>query len=178
MRQLINKLFVPTLQSNSIARRYGFANSFIFTLLVFIAGQLISIPASAGDYVWTFTTGDFTPPVQSAWNPAKSALISTAAPTILFHTNENADCKWSLTDDAYGAMANDCSGDGTMSQSCITAGLIEGAEIVYVACRDAALNADTIITNTHVNYIVDTTLPVQSAWNPASGTTLTSASQA
>jgi hypothetical protein len=53
-------------------------------------------------------------------------------------------------------MVGDCAGDGTTSQSCATAGLIEGAEIVYIACRDAALNADTIATNEHLDYVVNT----------------------
>jgi len=117
-------------------------------------------------------TVDTTPPVQSAWNPAKSATITTTSPTITFTTDENADCKWSLTDQAYGDMAGDCTGDGTTSQSCATSGLSEGANIVYTACRDTALNADTIATNEHVDCTVDTTPPVQSAWNPAKSATI------
>jgi len=121
-------------------------------------------------------TVDTTPPVQSAWNPAKGATITTTSPTITFTTDENADCKWSLTDDAYGDMAGDCTGDGTTSQSCAVTGLSEGAEIVYIACRDTALNADTIATNEHIDYTVDTTPPVQSAWNPAKSATITTTS--
>ncbi|MFA6451531.1 MAG: ice-binding family protein, partial [bacterium] len=107
-------------------------------------------------------TVDTTPPSQNTWAPAKSDTITTTAPTITFNTNENADCKWSLTDQAYADMLGDCTGDGTIAQSCVTAGLIEGAEIVYVACRDAALNADTIATNEHVDYLINTA-PVANA---------------
>lgn len=99
---------------------------------------------------------DTTPPIQSAWSPSKGATIATNSPTITFTTDENADCKWSLTDDAYSAMVGDCTGDGTTSQSCATSGLSEGAEIVYIACRDTVLNADTASSNTHVDYMVDT----------------------
>ncbi|MEW6201173.1 MAG: NHL repeat-containing protein, partial [bacterium] len=121
-------------------------------------------------------TVDVTPPSQSNWSPAKGTTITTTSPTITFNTDENADCKWSLTDQTYAAMTNDCTGDGTTNQSCATSGLVEGAEIVYIACRDTAGNADTAATNEHVNYTVDTTPPSQSNWSPAKGTTITTTS--
>ena len=118
-------------------------------------------------------TIDLSPPTQSSHNPAKSTTIITDSPTITFTTNENADCKWALTDIAYATMTNDCTGDGTTSQSCITSGLIDGSEIVYVACQDDHGNEDTISTNEHVDYTVDTTPPSQSSWSPAKSATVT-----
>jgi len=121
-------------------------------------------------------TIDTTPPTQSAWNPAKSSTITTTSPTITFTTDENADCKWSLSDEAYSAMTGDCTGDGTTSQSCVTSGLSEGANIVYTACRDTSGNEDTVATNKHIDYTVDMTPPVQSAWNPAKSSTISTTS--
>ena len=83
--------------------------------------------------------------------------------TVTLTLNENGDCKWSLTDQAYDDMSGDCSGDGGPSISCATSGLSEGSEVVYIACRDdtdAVPNEDTIATNEHVDYTVDTTPPV------------------
>ena len=119
----------------------------------------------------TFTV-DSAPPVQSNWDPAKGSSTTTS-PTITFDLNKNGDCKWSLTDDAYGAMGGDCTGDDTSSMSCITSGLAGGAEIVYIACQDTCGNADTAGTNEEVNYTVDTSPPVQSNWSPAKGSTTT-----
>ena len=101
-------------------------------------------------------------PTQSGWNPAKGATVGTS-PTVTLTLNENGDCKWSLTDQAYDDMSGDCSGDGGPSISCATSGLSEGSEVVYIACRDdtdAVPNEDTIATNEHVDYTVDTTPPV------------------
>ena len=97
-------------------------------------------------------------PTQSGWDPAKGSAISTKSPTITFTLNEEGDCKWSLTDQAYDDMAGDCTGDGGTSMSCSTSGLSEGAEIVYIACEDdtdSSPNKDTAATNEHVNYTVN-----------------------
>jgi len=97
-------------------------------------------------------------PTQSGWDPAKGSAISTKSPTITFTLNEEGDCKWSLTNQAYDNMAGDCTGDGGTSMSCSTSGLSEGAEIVYIACEDdtdSSPNKDTAATNEHVNYTVN-----------------------
>ena len=91
---------------------------------------------------------------------------------ITFTLVKNGDCKWSLTDQAYGAMGGDCTGDGTTSISCAASGLAIGANTVFTACRDMLGNADTVLTNTALGYIVDIAPPVQSAWAPASGATI------
>ncbi|MCX6814499.1 MAG: hypothetical protein NTY20_02535 [Candidatus Aenigmarchaeota archaeon] len=79
---------------------------------------------------------DTQPPSQSGWNPAKGSSIPTASPVIIIQTGEDGDCKWSLTDQSYSSMAGDCTGDGGTSHSCSASGLLEGPEIVYIACRD------------------------------------------
>lgn len=116
---------------------------------------------------------DKTPPSQSLWTPAKNATISTNMPIIVFSTDESADCKWSQTDLDYGDMSGDCTGDGTTSQSCATSGLSEGLETVYIACRDTLLNEDTIISNEHIIYTVDTP-PAAVTLNEASNVLATS----
>ncbi len=114
---------------------------------------------------------DLSTPVQSAWNPAKGATVTSAAMTLTLTTDEAAYCRWSLTDDSYSTMppANQCSGAGTTSQSCAVEGMNEGAEYVYVACADEAGNEDDATTNENIGYTVDTTAPAQSAWDPAKG---------
>lgn len=119
-----------------------------------------SFPAAA--HTTAIITTDTAPPAQSNWLPAKSAKIKITNPTITFNTDENADCKWSLTDQAYSAMAGDCTGDGTTSQTCATSGLLEGAAFVYIACRDTLGNEDSDVTNEDVDYTVDLTAPVTS----------------
>ena len=103
---------------------------------------------------------DTLPPAQSNWNPTKGSTIDTTSPTIMFDTNEIADCRASLSDESYTDMANDidCTGDGTTSHGCSVSGLSPGPEIVYIACRDdtdVSPNEDTVATNEHVDYIVD-----------------------
>jgi hypothetical protein len=123
-------------------------------------------------------TVDTTLPTQSGWSPASGSTIATKSPAVTFSLNENGDCKWSLSDQAYGSMAGDCTGDGTTSISCAASGLLEGANTVYLACRDSVLNADTIASNTGIAYTVDTTPPTQSGWSPASGSTIATKSPA
>ncbi|MDD5222961.1 MAG: fibronectin type III domain-containing protein [bacterium] len=117
-------------------------------------------------------TVDTAPPVQNYLSPASGATITTKSPTVTVGLNENGDCKWSLSDEDYASMADDCTGDGTISILCGVSGLLEGANTVYIACRDSVLNADTAATNTHLTYTVDTTLPVQSGWSPASASAI------
>jgi len=96
---------------------------------------------------------DTLPPVQSAWNPAPGTFVFTPSVTFTFTTNEIATCRWALTDLAYGAMGNTCSGSGTTSQTCTATGLVHGANTVSVACSDSLPNVDTAGTNTDLSYI-------------------------
>lgn len=122
-------------------------------------------------------TVDTSPPTQSNWSPAKSARISQTSFSLTLNTGENADCKWALADQDYDSMGGDCTGDGTTNISCAVSGLVEGPAIVYIACRDSAGNKDTIVSNQHVDYTVDLTLPVQSNWNPSKGSNLSASAQ-
>lgn len=120
------------------------------------AGRLGTARSSNGQqYV------DSAPPVQGPWTPASGACVPTTSPTITFSLNETGDCKWATSDLSYSSMTGDCAGDGTFSISCAVTGLAQGAVTVYSACRDqsAALNADTISTNTAGSYTVDTVAP-------------------
>ena len=130
------------------------------------------------DLTYTVDTSspDVTPPVQSGWNPGASDTITSTEPAVTFTTNEAADCRWSLTDQAYGDMAGDCTGDGTTNQTCATTGLPQGAVAVSIACRDVNNNQDTAGSNTDLALTVDSIQPVPGSWNPAHGSTLTTSS--
>jgi len=105
--------------------------------------------------------------------PLKGFDIATTTPAISFTTNETAWCRWSLSDLGYTDIGgNDCSGGGTSSMTCYTSGLSQGSEYVYVSCKDSLENKDTDATNENINYNVDTVAPVQSGWDPASGTVI------
>jgi len=127
---------------------------------VFVAGGYAYVSCGDCGYsIFQITGADTTPPVQSDWNPPKGSQISVASPTISFITNENADCRWSLTDQDYADMLGDCEGDGSMSQQCNVAGLALGPNTVHIACKDAFGNQDTAETNEHIEYTVDATPP-------------------
>ncbi|MDD4319773.1 MAG: hypothetical protein PHW10_05625 [Candidatus Peribacteraceae bacterium] len=108
----------------------------------------------------SYTEADSAPPVPSNFSPASESTITDATQNVTFDTDENATCKISLTDQAYGDMAGDaCTGGGTQSQSCTTPDLgADGAKTVYIACTDGT-NADIAETNEALSYALDTTPP-------------------
>ncbi len=163
-----------TSQSCTVSGLVEGPNTIYFACMDLTAPPMIDTADTNTAFVYTV---DLTPPVQSAWSPASGTVVVTTAPTVTFTTNENADCKWSLSDQAYADMAGDCSGDGTTSQSCAVSGLAAGEDQkVYFACADLYGNSDSAGTNTELSYdiIPDSTPPVQSAWNPANGAVIVS----
>jgi len=116
---------------------------------------------------------DTTPPSIDTISPATGTVITTASATITFYSDENATCRWSLTDDAYSSMSNTCSGGGTTTHSCTASGLSEGSVFIYVACSDTVGNETTADTNEDLYYTVDTSTPAQGGHDPAAGTLLT-----
>ncbi len=101
---------------------------------------------------------DASPPVQSSHVPANESVLSETSVMINFTLNELGDCKWSLTDQAYHEMSNDCVGDGTTSINCSVSGLSDGEDTVFIACRDDTdvyTNNDTSDSNTELTYYVD-----------------------
>jgi len=108
----------------------------------------------------TFTLNtDSSPPAPSGFSPASTSTITDVTQTITFTTDENATCRVSLTDQAYGDMSVTCTGGGTTSQSCTTPDLgANGAKTVYIACTDGT-NADTVATNEAISYMLDTSGP-------------------
>lgn len=140
------------------------------------AGGSDQTSSYATTIVWS--APDRTLPVQSAWSPATGTTVTSTGPSIAVNLNEAGDCRWSLTDQAYGAMGGDCTGDGSTSQICATSGLTAGAtNTVFISCRDLAGNADTAATNIQGAYNVDNAAPVKSGWSPASGTTIGASTQ-
>ncbi|HQJ84051.1 MAG TPA: Ig-like domain-containing protein, partial [Candidatus Paceibacterota bacterium] len=112
------------------------------------------------------------PPTPSAFSPASGTTINNTTPTITFSLNKNGDCKCSLTDQAYGEMETDCSGDGTKNISCPVPDLgLDGAKTVYISCKDTMNSADNSETNEHLSYTLDTTPPSVSLYSPANDTT-------
>jgi len=100
------------------------------------AGNFSAVVVSNGQTVDTALTQ------KTNFSPENGTIITTSEATITFTTNKNADCKWSLTDQAYGEMASSCTGGGTTSQSCSISGLAVGDNSLYFACLDSAGNAD------------------------------------
>jgi len=121
-------------------------------------------------------TIDATPPTKSSFTPASASTIIDSTPSIIFSLNENGDCKISLTDQAYSAMTNDCTGDDTQSISCTAPDLgADGAKNVYIACKDTNGTEDTTDTNEALNFTLDTTVPAPSSFNLTSTSTITTA---
>lgn len=121
---------------------------------------------SSVQYSLELNATDIDPPVQSNWSPAKGSALTTTTPTLTFSLDENGDCRWSLTDQAYSDMTGDCDGDGTTSQSCAISGLQEGADSAYIACKDTVGNEDTSSTNEEINYTIDLfSLEIKQGWN-------------
>ncbi|MFA6448281.1 MAG: DUF2341 domain-containing protein, partial [bacterium] len=115
---------------------------------------------------------DTQPPAQLTWNPAKSDVVCDTNQSIVATTDENAYCRWSLSDIDYNSMSNDCSGSGTASQTCSASGLSHGADFVYISCKDSQNNKDTAATNEDIDYTVDIIAPSGYAnSSPANGAT-------
>ncbi len=91
-------------------------------------------------------------------NPPYETTDST--PDIIFTTDENANCKISLTDQGYDAMGNDClTGEGTTSHTCISPGLGSvGDKNIYLACKDSSDNKHTSLNNKDISLTLKSTL--------------------
>lgn len=113
--------------------------------------------------------GDTSPPVQSNWSPAKNAYVNSNSFSITLQTDEQATCRWSASDLAYGSMATACSGVGTLLHTCAVTGLPEGGVTIYIGCADESGNRDTANTNTQVPYTIDTIAPAINITEPADG---------
>ena len=124
-------------------------NEFI-TLTVDTAAPSVTVSSVGGDSSSPYSTSDNTP-------------------LVVVTTNENADCRASTTDESYDGMSDDvdCSGDGSTSITCQMGVLFEASSAtIYVACRDATGNKDTVASNEHVLVEIDATPPAQAAIIP------------
>ena len=109
-----------------------------------------------------YTVPDTTPPVQSAHDPADSATITDATPTITLTLNEAGDCRAGTSegdgDEGYAAMSDNviCSNTDSTHISCDIPDLgADGVKTVYISCQDTVGNADTSGTNTDLTYTLN-----------------------
>jgi len=106
-------------------------------------------------------------PTLTGFDPASGSTLDDAdSLTIAFTTDENATCRISFIDRAYGDMSIACDGAGTTDQSCTITDLgADGEKDVFIACIDTLTNADTIATNENLTYTLstDTSGPTVSA---------------
>lgn len=117
-------------------------------------------------------------PVQSNWAPVAGSTICASSQAVTLDTDENAWCRWSLSDDSYTAMANNCTGGGTASHTCSSAGLTAPTDIVYISCRDSYGNQHLTATNEELTYTIDSsgTPPTQSSHSPVDASIITTTS--
>jgi hypothetical protein len=118
--------------------------------------------ADVGTALAVTRTCDANPPQVLSLNPAAGSVFNTTSPSITVTTDENADCKWSLTDQAYADMAGDCTGDGATSLACAPGVMPEGAMAIHIACRDDVGHAQTADQNSDARYFV-----LQGSYNTA-----------
>jgi hypothetical protein len=97
---------------------------------------------------------DTAPPEVSAFSPSAGTVINTTSPSLNLTTDENADCKWSFTDQSYSEMAGDCTGDGTTLQTCAPGVAAQGLMEIHFACRDTLGNEDSAATNIDTHYYI------------------------
>lgn len=95
----------------------------------------------------TFTTSsvsDTTPPFRSNGSPGGTLPAGTTQTVISLNTDENANCRYSLTSGAaYSSMTNNFAVTGGTSHSSTASGLSDGRTYAYyVRCSDAAGNAN------------------------------------
>jgi len=106
--------------------------------------------------------------------------INDNTPLVIVRTNENADCRASLSDESYDLMNNDiiCGGDGGTTHTCQFTSIIPdgSSRRIYVACQDTPGNKNTVINNLETTIEIDTLPPEQESHNPSDGLTITTTS--
>jgi parallel beta-helix repeat protein len=106
---------------------------------------------------------DTNSPLQSNHNPVSGFILDSTSQIITFNTNEHARCRWSLSDQSYSSISvgNTCDIGFSLSHSCPVSGMLEGSELVYLACTDdteSIPNEDSPATNTQLGYTIVTDL--------------------
>jgi hypothetical protein len=123
-------------------------------LLLLLNG--ITAGCGAGGVGTSVTTGggsDTTPPVISNPLPTGQQPAGTTSVVMRVTTNENATCKYSVSDSAYASLPNTFTTTGGTTHSQTITGLANGGSYsYYVRCQDTSLNANT--TGTHITWNV------------------------
>ena len=110
----------------------------------------------------TSVAGDSSAPYYDTTDNSSTLVVYTASA-------DAATCKWNTTDVSYDSMSNTCA--STTNCDLNLSG--ESAKTVYVRCQDIAGNKAA--SSYTLNYTIDATPPTQSAWNPASTSTIATA---
>lgn len=91
-------------------------------------------------------TGDTTAPTVNITAPTSAQVlpVGTTSTTLTVVTNENATCKWSASNVAYGSMTETFTGAGSTSHNYPLLGLTNGTNYTrHISCADTAGNAST-----------------------------------
>lgn len=117
-----------------------------------------------------FNVVDLKPPSIIQKQPTNTT-ITTLNATLNVITDENAYCRWSLTNLSYALMQNQFqSGEGALNHS-TTFNASEGTNIVYVSCSDLSGNNMTMPET--LIFTVDSIVPVILNTTPANNTIFT-----
>ncbi len=98
---------------------------------------------------------DFEPPKKDKWHPEKGSIVSTLSPVIMFETDEDAWCRWSLEDAGYDDMSEEClkvDGIGNWHR-CEAKSVDSDQPGAYVSCRDR--NGNKNVAAERVDYKID-----------------------
>ena len=121
------------------------------------------------------SVADNIPPVISNPNPNGVLPSGSTQITISVATDENASCKYSITDDTYLSMPNTFSITGSVNHSQFVNGLVDGGNYnYYVRCQDGSGNMNNVsaIINFSIAQFLDTTAPSVFITSPFNSSTV------
>ena len=102
---------------------------------------------NTNDYGISFGVNpDTTPPTVTITAPTQNQILpaGTTSTTLSVTTNENANCRYSTTDQSYSLMPSNFTTTGSTSHSTTLTGLADGNSYTrYIRCQDSAGNPTT-----------------------------------
>jgi hypothetical protein len=121
----------------------------------------------------TFSALDTTPPVISSPLPAGVQPYGTTSVTLQVTTNENATCKYNISDAAYASMSSTFASTGGTTHQQVLATANGTAYTRYVRCIDGFGNANSVSSVITFTVASDSTPPVTTINTSDPSTTLT-----